>query len=107
MHGEGLSQRNFYFVHNIAASMRAYNKGSREKMGGRVKHKTVGNEDIRRSIEGRGMGWGKWVNKMDNTGTFRKESRDLNEVGLGWINGGREDRGFGWGKIRDGTEQLF
>jgi len=31
----------------------------------------------------------------------------LKEVGLGWINGGRKDRGFGWGMIRGGGEQLF
>ena len=29
------------------------------------------------------------------------------EVDLGWINGDRKDCGFGWGKIRDGGEQLF
>ena len=26
----------------------------------------------------------------------------LKVVGLGWINGGRKDRGFGWEKIRGG-----
>ena len=31
----------------------------------------------------------------------------MKEVGLGWINKGRKDRGFGWGKIRGGGEQLF
>ena len=29
------------------------------------------------------------------------------KVGLRWINGGRKYRGFGWGKMRDGGEQLF
>ena len=29
------------------------------------------------------------------------------KVCLGWINGGRKDHGFGWGKTRDGGEQLF
>ena len=35
--------------------------------------------------------------KMDMTGTFRKESRGIEGSGLGWIIGGRKDRGFGWG----------
>ncbi len=42
---------------------------------------------------------------MDTTGTVRKESREFE--GSRWINGGRKDHGFGWGKIRDGGEQLF
>ena len=45
--------------------------------------------------------------KMDITGTFRKENREFEGSGLAWINGGRKDRGFGWGKIRGGGEQLF
>ena len=44
---------------------------------------------------------------MDTTGTFKRKAGNLKEVGLGWINGGRKDHGFGWGKIRDGGEQLF
>ena len=54
----------------------------------------------------KGEGWGgeHRVYKMDTTGTFRKESREFEG---GWINGGRKDHGFGWGKIRDGGEQLF
>jgi len=31
---------------------------------------------------------------------------NLKEAAWGWINGGRKDCGFGWGKIRDGGEQL-
>ena len=44
-------------------------------------------------------GWGREHGeyKMDITGTFRKESREFEGGGLGWINGGRKDRGFGWG----------
>jgi len=44
---------------------------------------------------------------MDMTGTFRKESRGIEGSGLGWIIGGRKDRGFGWRMIRGGGEQLF
>ena len=32
---------------------------------------------MRRSVEGRGMGGIHRVNKMDTTGTFRKESREF------------------------------
>ena len=68
----------------------------------------MGNRDIRRSVEGRGMGWGTWgYYKMDITGTFRKESREFEGGGLGWIIGGIKYRGFGWGMIRGGGEQLF
>ena len=55
--------------------------------------------DMKRSVEGRGMGGVHRVNEMDTTGisvpyttgTFRKESGNLKEVGLGWINGGKKD----------------
>ena len=58
-------------------------------------------------MEGRGMGRGHGEYKMDITGTLRKESREFEGGGLGWIIGGRKDRGFGWGMIRGGGEQLF
>ena len=63
---------------------------------------------MRRSVEER-EGWGgvPRVNKMDTTGISGKKAGNLIEVGLGWINGGRKDLGFVWGKIRDGGEQLF
>ena len=47
------------------------------------------------------------MNKIDTTGTFRKENREFEGGGLGRIIGGRKDRGFGWGMIRGGGEQLF
>ena len=66
----------------------------------------------------KGEGWGgdHEVYKMDTTGTFRtlhdrellgRKAGNLKEVGLGWINRCRKDRGFGWGKIRGGGELLF
>ena len=67
----------------------------------------MGNRHIRRSVEGRGMGREHGKEKMDMIGTFRKESRGIEGSGLGWIIGGRKDRGFGWGMIRGGGEQLF
>ena len=56
-----------------------------------------------------GEGWGgeHWVYKMDDTGLSGRKAGNLKEVGLGWISGGRKDRGFGWGMIRGGGEQLF
>ena len=67
---------------------------------------------MRRSLW-KGEGWGgvHGVNKMDTTGTFHvltqqglsgRTAGNLKEVGLGWINGGRNDQGFGWGTIRGG-----
>ena len=54
----------------------------------------MGNRDIRRSVEGRGMGRGtRGHYKMDITGTFRKESREFEGGELGWIIGGIKDRG--------------
>ena len=61
-------------------------------------------------------GGGGGVYKMDTTGAIRtlhdrelsgRKAGNLKEVGLGWINGGRKDHGFGLGKIRGGGEQLF
>ena len=43
----------------------------------------MGNRDIRRSVEGRGMGVENMVYKMDITGTFRKESREFEGGGFG------------------------
>ncbi len=51
---------------------------------------------------------------MGNTGCTRwtlqglsgRKAGNFKEVGLGLINGGRKDHGFGWGKIRCGGEQL-
>ena len=40
-------------------------------------------------------------------GLSGRKAGNLKEVGLGRINRGRKDRGFGWGKIRGDGEQLF
>ena len=40
-------------------------------------------------------------------GLSGRKAGTLKEVGLGWINGGRKDREFGWGTIRGGSEQQF
>ena len=74
----------------------------------------MGNRDIRRSVEGSRM-YTRWTGGSGNTGYTRwtlqglsgRKAGNLKEVGLGQIKGGRKDRGFGWGKIRGGGEQLF
>ena len=48
------------------------------------------------------MGYTRWTSQ----GLSGRKAGNLKEVGLGWINGGRKDRGFGWGMI-GGGEQLF
>ena len=76
----------------------------------------MGNRDIGDLWKGEGWGREHGGYKMDTTGTFRtlhnrklsrRKAGNLKEVGLGWINGGRKDRGFGWGTIIGGGEQLF
>ena len=91
-------------------------RGARDKRGRRGKEKTLGNRDMRRSVEGRGMGWGT-QGKLDGhyrdfqvltrQGLLGRKAGNLKDVGLGWINGGRKHHGFGWEKIRHGGEQLF
>ena len=68
----------------------------------------MGKRNIRRSVEGRGMGAGNMgYKKWTLQGLSGRKAGNLKEVGLGWIIGGRKDRGFGWGTIRGGGEQLF
>ena len=52
---------------------------------------------------------------VGNTGNTRwtlqglsgRKAGNFKEVSLGWINGGRKDRGFGWRMIRGCGKQLF
>ena len=57
------------------------------------------------------MGAQSWKVTNKKTWTLQglsgRKAGNLKEVGLGWINGGRKDQGFGWGKIRGGGERLF
>ena len=40
-------------------------------------------------------------------GLSGRKTGTLKDVAVGCINGGKKDRGFGWGKTRDSGEQLF
>ena len=71
--------------------------GAGEKRNGRGKAKTLGNRDVKRSVERERDGAGftgktRWTFR---TGTFRKKSREFEGGGHGWIIGGRKDHGFG------------
>ena len=61
----------------------------------------------------KGEGWGRGTGNMGNRrwtlqGLSGRKAGNLKEVGLGGlIIGVRKDRGFGWGMIRGGGEQLF
>ena len=76
----------------------------------------MGNRDMRRSVEGRGMGRGTQCKQhghyrdfqvLTQQGLSGRKAENLKEVGLGWISGCRKDHGLGWGRIRDDDEQLF
>ena len=76
----------------------------------------LGNRDMRRSVKGKGMGRGTQGKQDGHYRDFQVLIRqrlsvriagNLKGVGLGWISGSGKDHGFGWGKIRDGGEQLF
>ena len=67
-------------------------------------------------MEGRGMGQGtrgtqdgyfRVFQVLTQQGLSGMKAGNLKEVGLGWINGGRKDRGFGWETTRGGGELLF
>ena len=101
----------FFFVYLVEARTRANTqrtaRGACDKRGLSGKDKTVGNRQEICGRERDGMG------NMGNTrwtlqGLSGRKAGNLKEVGLRWINRGREDRGFAWRTIRGGGgEQLF
>ena len=55
----------------------------------------MGNRDIRRSVEGRGMGAGSTgYTTWTLQGLSGRKAGNLKEVGLGWINGGKKIEDF-------------
>ena len=76
----------------MRANTQNVQQGEQETRGVGEGWKKLGNRDMRRSVEGRGMGWGT-QGKQDGrhrdfsspytTGTFRKESREFEEGGFG------------------------
>ena len=108
-----------FFVHTVEAHMGAntqnIQQGEQETrwVGEGRKKKRVWNRDMRRYVEGGGMGWGtqdghyRDFQVLTRLGLSGRKAGNLKEVGLGWISGGRKDCGFGWGKKRNGGERLF
>ena len=83
----------------------AQERGQETRGVGEERIKQWGTETSGDLWKGEGLGGEHGVNRMDS-GAFRTEydsellgrkAGDLKKVGLGWINGGRKDRGFGWG----------
>ena len=60
----GSNSEGFFFIYASSKPVKelthkTYNKGSRrQEISGRGKEKVVWNRDMRRSVEGRGLGWG-------------------------------------------------
>ena len=71
----------------MRANAQHTSRGALDKRGGRGKDKTVGNRNIQRYVEGRGMRWEHGVNKMDIQGFSGRKARNLKKVGLGGLTG--------------------
>ena len=60
-----------------------YNKGSRRRGGWRGKEKTVGNRDMRRSVEGRGMGQGTQGKQDGHYRDFQERKQGIRRMWFG------------------------
>ena len=71
---------NIFFVYQVEARVRAnkqkHNKAGDER-GRRGKHKIVGNRDMRRSVEGRGMRRGTWGEQDGHYRDFQEEKQGI------------------------------
>ena len=72
----------FFFVYQVEARERAHIT-RQETRAGRGKHKLVGNKDMRRSVEGRGMGRGTQGKQDGTTWIFTKENREFEGAAFG------------------------
>ena len=93
----------------MRANTQCTTRGAGDKRGGRGKDQTVEKRERHAEICGRvrdGVG-NRGSTRWTPQGLSVRNAGNLKEVGLGCINGGRKDHGFGWGKIRGGGEQLF
>ena len=76
----------------MRANTQRTTRGAGDKRDWKGKDETVGNKYIRRSVKGRGMGWGTWgiqdghhrdFQDLARQGTFRKEGREFEGGGFG------------------------
>ena len=84
-----------------------HNKGSKRQEGWEREGKNSG-EQRHEEICGRerdGVGY-TGQTRWTRQGVSGRKAGNLKKVGLGWINGGRKNSGFGCGKMRDGGEDL-
>ena len=72
---------------------------------GRTKRR--GTETLGVLWKGEGWGGGTWGIQDGHYRDYQEGKQGIEGGGLGGIIGGRKDRGFGWGMIRGGGEQLF
>ena len=85
-----------------------WERGGKKQWGTDKRHEEIcGRERDGQGLQGKQDRHYRDFQVLARPGLSGRKAGNLKEVGLGWISGGRKDRGFGWGKIRDGGEQLY